>query len=81
MLQLDNVRDATVSAKRIPVTRQVVAARISLLRPEDPEAFKRRVRKFCRDQLGRYKTPAVIEIVEGTHHGERFKKLRMAAAT
>ena len=81
LLQLDNVRDATVSAKRNPVTGQVVAARISLLRPEDPEAFKRRVRKFCRDQLGRYKTPAVIEIVEGTHHGERFKKSRMAAAT
>jgi acyl-CoA synthetase (AMP-forming)/AMP-acid ligase II len=81
LLQLDNVRDATVSAKRNPVTGQVVAARISLLRPEDPEAFKRRVRKFCRDRLGRYKTPAVIEIVEGTHHGERFKKSRMAAAT
>jgi long-chain acyl-CoA synthetase len=81
LLQLDNVQDATVSGKQNPVTGQVVAARITLLRPEDPEAFKRRVRNFCRDRLDRYKMPAVIEIVEEAHHGERFKKSRRAAAT
>jgi long-chain acyl-CoA synthetase len=81
LLQLDNVKDATVSGKQNPVTGQVVAARITLLRPEDPEAFKRRVRNFCRDRLDRYKMPAVIEIVEEAHHGERFKKSRGAAAT
>jgi long-chain acyl-CoA synthetase len=81
LLQLDNVKDATVSAKQNPVTGQVVAATITLLRPEDPEAFKRRARRFCRDRLARYKTPAVIEIVEVDHHGERFKKSRRAATT
>jgi acyl-CoA synthetase (AMP-forming)/AMP-acid ligase II len=81
LLQLDNVRDATVSAKQNPVTGQVVAAKITLLRPEDPEAFKRRLRQFCRDRLDRYKTPALIEIVAEAHHGERFKKSRRAAAT
>lgn len=81
LLQLDNVRDATVSAKQNPVTGQVVAAKITLLRPEDPEAFKRRLRNFCRDRLDRYKTPALIEIIAEAHHGERFKKSRRAAAT
>jgi long-chain acyl-CoA synthetase len=76
LLQLDNVRDATVSAKQNPVTGQVVAAKITLLRSEDPEAFKRRLRKFCRERLDRYKTPALIEIVAEPHHGERFKKSR-----
>jgi long-chain acyl-CoA synthetase len=76
LLQLDNVRDATVSAKQNPVTGQVVAAKITLLRSEDPEAFKRRLRKFCRERLDRYKTPALIEIVAEAHHGERFKKSR-----
>jgi acyl-CoA synthetase (AMP-forming)/AMP-acid ligase II len=80
LLQLDNVGDATVSARQNPVTGQVVAAKITLLRPEDPEAFKRRARQFCRARLDRYKAPAVIEIVDEAHHGERFKKSRQAAA-
>jgi acyl-CoA synthetase (AMP-forming)/AMP-acid ligase II len=79
LLQLDNVRDATVSARQNPVTGQVVAAKITLVKPEDPDAFKRRVREFCRDRLDRYKTPAVIEIVEEAHYSERFKKSRRAA--
>jgi acyl-CoA synthetase (AMP-forming)/AMP-acid ligase II len=79
LLQLDNVGDATVSAKANPVTGQVVAAKVTLMRPEDPEAFKRRLRAFCRDRLDRYKTPALIEIVAEAHHGERFKKSRSAA--
>jgi long-chain acyl-CoA synthetase len=78
LLQLDNVRDVTVTARQNPVTGQVVAAKITLVKPEDPEAFKRRVRKFCREWLDPYKSPAVIEIVEEAHHSERFKKLRRA---
>jgi acyl-CoA synthetase (AMP-forming)/AMP-acid ligase II len=81
LLQLDNVRDVTVSAKQNPVTGQVVAATITLRTPEEPEAFKRRVRKFCGARLARYKTPAVIEIIEEAHHNDRFKKSRRATAT
>ena len=72
--------DVTVSARENPVTGQVVAAKITLLRPEEPEAFKRRLRTFCRDRIDRYKTPALIEIVAEAHHGERFKKSRKGAA-
>lgn len=80
LLQLENVKDVTVSGRPNPVTGQVVAAKITPLRPEDPETLKRRVRKFCQGRLERYKIPAVIEIVEETHHGERFKKSRKAAS-
>jgi long-chain acyl-CoA synthetase len=79
LLQLGNVVDATVSARANPVTGQVVAAKITLMKPEDPDAFKRRLRAFCRDRLDRYKTPALIEIVAEAHHGERFKKSRSSA--
>jgi len=79
LMQLDNVSDATVSARANPVTGQVVAAKITLMRPEDPEAFKRRLRAFCRDRLDRYKIPALVEIVADALHGERFKKSRSAA--
>jgi acyl-CoA synthetase (AMP-forming)/AMP-acid ligase II len=76
LLQLDNVRDATVFAKPNAVTGQVVGARITPVRPEDPEALKQRVRAFCRARLERFKVPAAIEIMHADHHGDRFKKVR-----
>jgi acyl-CoA synthetase (AMP-forming)/AMP-acid ligase II len=79
LLELDNVKDATVFAKPNAVTGQVVGASIAPLRPEDPELFKRRVRAFCAARLERFKIPAVVEIVEAVHHGARFKKVRSVA--
>ena len=76
LLQLDNVRDVTVSGRANPVTGAVVAARITPVRAEDPEAFKRRIRRFCRERLEPFKIPVVIEITEADHHGVRFKKSR-----
>jgi acyl-CoA synthetase (AMP-forming)/AMP-acid ligase II len=78
LLQLENVKDVTVHGMPNPVTGEVVAARITPARPENPELFRRRIRKFCQARLERYKTPAVVEIVEADHHGARFKKSRNA---
>ena len=78
LLQLDNVKDATVFAKPNAVTGQVVGARITPVRPEDPEVLKQRVRAFCQARLERFKVPAVIEIRDADHHGARFKKVRGA---
>ena len=76
LLQMDNIRDATVWGERNPVTGQVVAARVSLARPEDPESLERRIHRFCRGRLAAHKIPVVVEIVEQDHHGPRFKKIR-----
>ncbi len=78
LLQLDNVKDATVFAKPNAVTGQVVGARVTPVRSEDPEAFKQRVRAFCQARLERFKVPAIIEIMDADHHGVRFKKVRGA---
>lgn len=76
LLALENVLDATVWGQANAVTGQVVAARVSLTLPEDAAAFERRLHEFCRGRLESYKIPAVVEIVDGAHHGERFKKVR-----
>jgi acyl-CoA synthetase (AMP-forming)/AMP-acid ligase II len=76
LLQLDNVKDVTVSGRANPITGQVVAARITPIEPEDSGLLKRRVREFCLQHLDRYKVPAVIEVIEQDHHGARFKKAR-----
>ncbi len=76
LLQLDNIKDVTVRGQPNPITGEVVAARITLLAPEDPDALKRRVRQFCHGRLERYKMPAVIDVVAEDHYGARFKKSR-----
>jgi acyl-CoA synthetase (AMP-forming)/AMP-acid ligase II len=76
LLQIDNVKDVTVRGLPNPVTGEVVAAKITPLAPEDPDALKRRVRRFCHARLERYKIPAVIDVVMDDHYGTRFKKSR-----
>jgi acyl-CoA synthetase (AMP-forming)/AMP-acid ligase II len=80
LLELENVKDVTVRGAPNPITGEVVVARITPTRAENPELFKQRIRKFCRARLERYKMPAVIEFVEEDHHGVRFKKSRNATA-
>jgi acyl-CoA synthetase (AMP-forming)/AMP-acid ligase II len=80
LLAAGNVRDVTVSAKANAITGQVVAARISLIVPEDAAAAALRLRRYCEARLERYKVPVKIEISDGDHHGDRFKKNRVTSA-
>jgi acyl-CoA synthetase (AMP-forming)/AMP-acid ligase II len=80
LLQIDNVKDVTVRGVPNAVTGEVVAAKITPLVPEEPDALKRRVRQFCHARLERYKVPAVIDVVVEEHHGARFKKTRGPAS-
>jgi acyl-CoA synthetase (AMP-forming)/AMP-acid ligase II len=80
LLQIDNVKDVTVRGVPNAVTGEVVAAKITPLVAEEPDALKRRVRQFCHARLERYKVPAVIDVVVEDHHGARFKKSRGPAS-
>jgi long-chain acyl-CoA synthetase len=78
LLKMDNVRDVAVFGEKSPLTGQFVAARINLIAPEPFDAFKRRLRTFCRERLPSYKIPARIEITETDQFGVRMKKMRGA---
>ena len=80
LLQLDNVKDVTVRGQPNPITGEVIAAKVTLLVPEDLDAFKGRVRRFCHARLERYKIPAIVDVVVEDHHSARFKKSRMRAS-
>jgi acyl-CoA synthetase (AMP-forming)/AMP-acid ligase II len=79
LLAFDNINDATVYGRPNPVTGQVVAARITPIRPEDPDGLRRRLRSFCQSRLERFKIPTVIEIIDSAQHSARFKKIRQVA--
>jgi acyl-CoA synthetase (AMP-forming)/AMP-acid ligase II len=76
LLQIDNVRDATVYGEKNPITGNIVAARFNLAEPEELDSLKRRVRSFCRERLASFKIPVKIEISNQEQHSARFKKMR-----
>jgi acyl-CoA synthetase (AMP-forming)/AMP-acid ligase II len=80
LLQMDNVRDATVMGEENPILGNIVVARVSLFEPEDLTSLKRRMREFCRERLEKFKVPAKVELSQADQHSARFKKLRLAAS-
>ncbi len=79
LLQLPNVADAAVYGEKSPLTGQFVAARVNLVEPEPFDAFKRRLRAFCRERLAPYKVPVRIEVTDERQFSARFKKQRKAS--
>lgn len=79
LLQMDNIRDATVYGEKNPIMGQIVAARVVLAQPESLTELKRRIRGSCRDKLAPYKIPVKVEIAEHEQFSARFKKMRRLA--
>jgi long-chain acyl-CoA synthetase len=78
LMHIDNVRDATVYGEKNPITGHIVAARVSLFKPEDLMELKKRVRAFCKNRLASYKIPVKLEIADQEQVSARYKKLRPA---
>jgi acyl-CoA synthetase (AMP-forming)/AMP-acid ligase II len=78
LMTMENVRDVAVYGEAHPLTGKILAARINLIAPEPFDAFKKRLRAFCRERLPSYKIPARIELTEADQFGQRLKKMRRA---
>jgi long-chain acyl-CoA synthetase len=76
LLEMEDIREVTVWGQPSPVTGQVVAARVTPVRPEDPAALEHRIFQYCRGRLAPWKIPAYVDVVDDEHHGQRFKKVR-----
>jgi len=81
LLDLDNVRDVTVYGERNPLTGHILAAKISLMKPEPFAEFKKRLRSYCKERLPTYKIPARIEVTNDEQYGIRLKKFRPHSET
>lgn len=76
LLQMDNVKDVVVFGEKNPITGHIVVARVNLFEPEDPRAFRQRLRAFCRDKLAAYKIPVKVEISGQEQFNARYKRVR-----
>jgi long-chain acyl-CoA synthetase len=82
LLLAGNVADATVHAVPHPVLGQAVAARVTLLEPEERNAMVRRLQDHCRDRLQKFKVPMRFEVVGMAEQANaRAKKRRPAAGS
>jgi acyl-CoA synthetase (AMP-forming)/AMP-acid ligase II len=77
LLAMENVADVEVHGEPSPIMGRIVVATVRLAHPEDPAAFKTRMRLFCQGRLPDYKTPARVRFADGLHSA-RFKKVRSA---
>jgi acyl-CoA synthetase (AMP-forming)/AMP-acid ligase II len=77
---MDNVAAVTVHGERNPITGQIVCARVTPLRTEDPKALTARVKAFCRERLQPFKVPVKVSIIDDRQYNDRFKKTRMLDA-
>lgn len=79
LLEAPNIREAAVYAAPHPLMGQVVAARVSLVEPEEESALTLRLRRYCRERLAKFKVPMRIEIAAGEDMANaRYKKSRRA---
>lgn len=76
VMQCPNVADVAVYGEKSPLTGQFVAARVNLVAPEPLDAFKKRLKTFCRDKLAPFKIPVRIELTDEQQFSARFKKMR-----
>ena len=76
LMEMENVKDATVRGKKNPITGNFVVAKIFLNKSEEPSMLKKRVRNFCKERLENYKIPVKIEIADEVQYTGRFKKVR-----
>jgi acyl-CoA synthetase (AMP-forming)/AMP-acid ligase II len=76
LLEMENIRDATVHGEPNALLGTIVAARVTLFDDEDPRRLKERVRRFCQDRLAPFKVPVRIEVADSELFGARYKRQR-----
>jgi len=73
LLTMENVADVKVHGEPNPIVGQIVVATIRSAHPEDPAAFKRRMRLFCQGRLADCEIPVKIRFSDALHSA-RYKK-------
>lgn len=74
--QMQNVADVLVYGEPNPIVGQIVAAKVALREHEPLQAFRVRLKKFCRERLQAYKVPGRVVLSDNSFHSARFKKER-----
>jgi acyl-CoA synthetase (AMP-forming)/AMP-acid ligase II len=75
--QVENISEVTVFGEKNAIVGNIVCAKVTLTRAEEPKEVMSRVQKHCRERLQPFKVPVKIEVVNERLYGDRFKKQRV----
>lgn len=76
ILQLENVSDVAIYSEKNPILGNIICASIVLIAPEEHRLFEMRLKKYCVENMEKYKIPIKINILESDIYSDRFKKNR-----
>ncbi len=77
ILNIEGVADVVVYGEKNPIIGNIVCAKISLINKDfDSQDMILRIKKYCKENLEKYKTPFRILINNTNLHNPRFKKMR-----
>ena len=76
LLEMPNIKEALVSAKKNPVTGNIVFADVVLDKEESRGDLTKRLVAFCQSRLEGFKIPKLVKISYASFMGDRLKKSR-----
>ena len=76
LLEIDNIKEASVFAVENSIMGRVVGAKLELLEDEKLSELKNKIRSYCKDKLEPFKVPVSIQITKSEMVSDRFKKVR-----
>jgi len=70
------VEEVVVCGESNPIIGQMVKAAVKVNTGETTAEFRKRMQRYCRNKVSKFKIPQKIVIVNNSLHSERFKKVR-----
>lgn len=73
---IEGVADIRVYGKESSLVGEIVAADILPEKNTDAKELKKRINRFCNENLARHQIPRIIQIVDSIYVGDSLKKIR-----
>ena len=74
--EIKNVVEVVVYKEKNSIIGNIVCAKVRLFDNENGKEKISEIKKHCRKEMQKYKVPVKIDLIEGSLHNNRFKKIR-----
>lgn len=74
--QMSEVNEVTVYGEKNSILGNIVCATIRLVDNQDPNMFKKRLKKICREKLKKFMIPIKITLDKQKQYNYRYKKIK-----
>ena len=76
ILEIDGVKDASVKGEENPLMGSIVCAKVRVDEENNNSEFILNIKKYCRENLEKFKVPVKVTLTSEELNSSRFKRLR-----